>query len=225
MLTGVLKGEIISVERSIIRERALHVVETCCAGIEEAMMKRKMKNNGIQFTGMRSGKKLTPLLIALLYTAVGGIWILTSDSIVFMISRDPDIITRLQTYKGWFYVAITGSMLFWLIHRYGNKLMRAMDILSESEERYRIVVETALDAIITINAESTIVFANPAVERILGYSNAEIAGRKLDMLMPERFRQRHYDGIKRYRETGKRRVSWQNVEFPGLHKSGREIPL
>jgi diguanylate cyclase (GGDEF)-like protein/PAS domain S-box-containing protein len=102
---------------------------------------------------------------------------------------------------------------------------RAEEALKESEERYRTVVETALDAVITIDEESRIVFANPSAERIFGYTKAEMTGRPLTMLMPEHLRKLHLAGIKRHIESGERHIPWKAIEFPGLHKSGREIPL
>ena len=97
--------------------------------------------------------------------------------------------------------------------------------LKESEEHYRIVAETASDAIITIDESSTILFANPAAEKIFGYTAEELTGKPLTLLMPEYLRHVHRAGMRRYIETGRRHISWEAVELPGLHKSGREIPL
>ena len=97
--------------------------------------------------------------------------------------------------------------------------------LKESEEHYRIVAETASDAIITIDESSTILFANPAAEKIFGYTAEELTGKPLTLLMPEYLRHVHRAGMRRYIETTRRHISWEAVELPGLHKSGREIPL
>ena len=95
----------------------------------------------------------------------------------------------------------------------------------ESEESYRTLAETASDGIITVDETSTILFTNPAASKIFGYSSAELAGQCLTMLMPDYLRHLHRSGIRRYAETGKRHISWDGVELPGLHKSGKEIPL
>lgn len=97
--------------------------------------------------------------------------------------------------------------------------------MRKSEEPYRIIAETAPDAIITIDEKSRIVFVNTAAEKIFGYSKAELAGRPLTVLMPEPFRKRHRDAVSRYIETGERSISWTGARFPGLRKDGREIPL
>ena len=97
--------------------------------------------------------------------------------------------------------------------------------LRDSEERYRVIAETASDAILTIDEESRIVFANASAGRIFGHSSAELLGRDLTVLMPERMRDRHHEGLKRYRETGEKSIRWELLELPGLHKDGWEVPL
>jgi len=101
----------------------------------------------------------------------------------------------------------------------------AEEKLRESEERYRVIAETASDAIITINEQSNVLFANPAVRKVFGYTPDELAGCELTMLMPERLRAPHMNAMKRFAETGKRHISWEATELPGLHKDGREMPL
>lgn len=102
---------------------------------------------------------------------------------------------------------------------------RAEEALRQSEERYRIVTDTASEAIITIDENSTILFINPSTEKIFGYSAAEMIGESLTILMPEYLRHLHNAGMNRYLETERKHVSWEAVELPGLHKNGQEIPL
>ncbi|GEM_PF-154317 len=102
---------------------------------------------------------------------------------------------------------------------------RAAEALRESEERYRMVAQTATDAILTIDETSRILFVNPAAEKIFGHSVPEMLGQNLTMLMPEYTRHLHRAGLHRYLETGRRHISWEGIELPGLHKNGREVPL
>jgi PAS domain S-box-containing protein len=103
---------------------------------------------------------------------------------------------------------------------------RAEEALRESEDRFRTVAETASDAIIMINAESTIVFINAAAQNIFGYRVEEMRGRQLTMLMPEYLRHVHRQSLDRYIQTSEKHLaSWRSVELPGLHKRGQEIPL
>jgi len=101
----------------------------------------------------------------------------------------------------------------------------AEEALQESEERYRIVAETASDAIITIDEESTILYVNSAAEKIFGHPTREMLGQHLTILMPELLRHVHRAGISRYIETGQRHIGWEAIELPGLHQDGREVPL
>ncbi|MCA1635246.1 MAG: PAS domain S-box protein [Acidobacteria bacterium] len=100
-----------------------------------------------------------------------------------------------------------------------------LEELRESEARSRIVVETVADAIITIDEASVIRFVNPAAARVFGYPAEEMVGAHLTMLMPEYLRHLHEAGMARYVETGHKHIPWEGVELPGLHKSGREVPL
>lgn len=87
------------------------------------------------------------------------------------------------------------------------------------------VVETASDAIIVIDEQSTILFLNRATERIFGYREEELLRQQLTVLMPDCLRQLHKQAMQSYLETGKKHLSWQQVELSGLHKSGKEICL
>src|SRR5262249_39525999 len=99
------------------------------------------------------------------------------------------------------------------------------EALRESETRFRTLAETASDAIITIDANSTIIYINRAAEKIFGYPVSEMLGQDLTMLMPEYLRHVHRAGLNRYLETGQRHIGWSAVELPGLHRDGREVPL
>jgi len=103
--------------------------------------------------------------------------------------------------------------------------LRAEARLQESEERYRIIAETASDAFITIDEASTMLFVNPATERMFGYSAAEMLNESLLMLMPKEFHARHRHGIEQYIATGKRHIPWEAVPAKGKHKTGSEFPL
>jgi PAS domain S-box-containing protein len=95
----------------------------------------------------------------------------------------------------------------------------------ESEESYRIVAETASDAIIKIDENSKILFVNSAVKRIFGFTVEEMLGQSLTMIMPENLRERHRAGFRRYLETGVRHLHWEGLEISALHKNGQTFPL
>ncbi len=92
-------------------------------------------------------------------------------------------------------------------------------------DEFRIFAETAADAILVIDRASIILFANHAAGRIFGHTLAEMLGQELTLLMPDYLRHAHRAGVERYLSDGQKHISWQSVELPGLHKSGRIIPL
>jgi PAS domain S-box-containing protein len=94
-----------------------------------------------------------------------------------------------------------------------------------SEERYRVVVETANDAVVGADESGVIQFANPATMRVFGYDPAELIGKPLTVLMPEYMRKLHENGFGRYLATGQRHINWQGTELTGLRKNGQEFPL
>ncbi len=102
---------------------------------------------------------------------------------------------------------------------------RAEQALTDSETRYRIVAETASDAIITIDQDSRILYANGAVGKIFGYEQAELHSHDLTLLMPDYLRHLHEAALERYVVTGVRHMHWEAIEIPALHKNGTEIPM
>lgn len=114
---------------------------------------------------------------------------------------------------------------FAMVARDITERLEAGKSLRESEARSRVVAETALDAIISVDDTGRIQFANAATANVFGYEPAELVGLPLTTLMPERLRQAHTLGFERHKQSGKRRLDWHGVEFMGLHKSGSEFPV
>lgn len=100
--------------------------------------------------------------------------------------------------------------------------MRSTSTVSAS---FEALADSATDAIVIIDDASIITFANPAVERVFGFTRAELIGQPLDVLMPERLRGAHHRGIASYLATGRRNISWSGVALPGRRKDGTEVPL
>jgi PAS domain S-box-containing protein len=88
------------------------------------------------------------------------------------------------------------------------------------------LLDSAMDAIVTVDEAQRIVMYNRAAERIFGWTAAEALGRPLAMLLPERFRGAHADHLTRFGATGvtSRRMSGSSVVF-GLRKDGDEFPV
>jgi PAS domain S-box-containing protein len=108
--------------------------------------------------------------------------------------------------------------------RHATTLAEAHEALAIGEAQYRLLADTATDAIVTVDDSGRILFANPAVERLFGYSPEEVVGEPLSMLAPERDRQRHeavFDGVR----AGRYQVSVSAARVAGLRKDGRELAL
>ena len=94
----------------------------------------------------------------------------------------------------------------------------------EGQARLRAILESAVDAIITINDEGVIESLNPATERLFGYSAAEMIGQNISLLMPESHRGAHDGYLRRYLSTGKRRMIGIGRELPARRKDGSTFP-
>ncbi|HYJ91956.1 MAG TPA: PAS domain S-box protein, partial [Pyrinomonadaceae bacterium] len=135
-------------------------------------------------------------------------------------------------WQRWWFVGLAVLMLLGSVYALDRfrvfktrQVENALAKSEESETRFRTLAETASDAIITIDINSHIVYANEAARKIFGYEPNELVGEKLTYLMPEDLRPRHEEGFGNYVSTGRKNIPWAGVELPGRHKDGHEIPL
>ena len=97
--------------------------------------------------------------------------------------------------------------------------------LKESEERSRAITHSAQDAVVTSDSEGNIAGWNPAAETLFGYTESEVIGQPMTLLIPERYRGVHLAGMHRIRSGGEHRVIGKAVELNGLRTDGSEFPL
>ena len=98
--------------------------------------------------------------------------------------------------------------------------------LRESEERTRLIVDNALDAVIAMDVEGNITGWNLQAEAIFGWSQAEAMAQPLgSLIVPPRFREEHNQGLARFRETGEGAVLNKRLEISAYHKAGHEFPV
>jgi PAS domain S-box-containing protein len=103
---------------------------------------------------------------------------------------------------------------------------RAEDALRASEERTRLIVETALDAVVTMDNTGHITGWSPRAEATFGWSRSDVMGRLLaDTIVPPRDRDAHRRGLERYLATGEAAVLNRRIEVMALHRDGREFPV
>ncbi|WP_323192787.1 GAF domain-containing protein [Halostella sp. PRR32] len=87
------------------------------------------------------------------------------------------------------------------------------------------IADAASEAIVTIDADSTIRYVNAAVEEVFGYPPSDLLGEPLTALMSDEMAARHEAGMAEYLQTGKKTLDWDYTVLPGRHRDGREIQL
>src|SRR6267378_3422094 len=98
--------------------------------------------------------------------------------------------------------------------------------LRESEERVRAVLNSALSAVLVIDAEGKIADWNARAEKMFGWTRREALGRELaETIIPSRYREAHRHGLKRYLTTGEGPVVNQLIEMSALRRDGSEFPV
>jgi PAS domain S-box-containing protein len=138
---------------------------------------------------------------------------------------------RSETENLWASIAIlaTGGGALLLLTALAIPVTRTLASLYETEHRERArksaVLESALEAIITMDADGEIVEFNPAAERIFGYFRSEAIGRPMaDLIIPERLRSAHHAGLARHLATGETKILGRRLEMPAVRGDGTEFP-
>lgn len=98
--------------------------------------------------------------------------------------------------------------------------------LKESFEVQKLIMDSALDAIVCIDINGIISFWNPVAEKIFGWSSSEVVGNTLsETIIPERYREMHSEGMKRYLQTGTANVLNRTIEVTALNRKGEEFSI
>jgi PAS domain S-box-containing protein len=102
---------------------------------------------------------------------------------------------------------------------------RAEEALQQSEERTRLIVESALDAAVTIDTASKIIGWNTQAELVFGWSRQEALGRSIELILPPQYRAAHHHGMKHFLTTGEGPVLNRRFETTALRRDGVEFPV
>jgi len=120
---------------------------------------------------------------------------------------------------------IEAHVLARVIH-YAVERRAAAARLRERDAHYRSIVESSLDAIVSIDESGRITEFNPAAESMFGRSRSQVIGEDLaDVIIPERLRAQHRAGMARYAATGESAVTDRRREMSGLRADGSEFPV
>lgn len=134
----------------------------------------------------------------------------------------------------WIYTTgiICSVFFFTIAYSISNTKRKALQIardmtraLRENQEHLAAVADTAQEAIITANAEGLIVYFNKSAASIFGRSRADVLGKKIQLLMPERYRNAHEKGMERFIDTRDPKIIGRTVELHGLHPEKGEFPI
>lgn len=105
-----------------------------------------------------------------------------------------------------------------------ESLQSCREEYGKAKEQYEKVLDSAPDAMIFVNRDSRIIYVNAQVEVAFGYSQDEVEGKDLEMLIPERYRGRHGDAVKGYFEFPRLRNMGSGLEIYARRKDGTEFP-
>lgn len=120
-----------------------------------------------------------------------------------------------KEYKGhlWKYTDITNRI-------------KSQILLEQSEERNRLIMESALNAIISIDSNGKINFWNKQAEQIFGWKKEEVLGKSLqENIIPNQHKVAHSNGLKHYINTGEGPVLNKLLELPAIKKNGTEVTI
>lgn len=169
-------------------------------------------------TNSRRGRLLVffgPVLAA-------GIVTVSLSALAGLFGWHSELMLSMSSVSGALLLALVTALLAWQIFE-RNETRNA---LHNVEARVGSIMDSAMDAIVSCDEQSRIVLFNHAAERVFGYATEDIIGRRLDVLMPQRFRERHEDHISHFGRTGQttRRMGDQTVLW-ALRSSGEEFPI
>lgn len=107
-----------------------------------------------------------------------------------------------------------------------DDVKRSQEDLRTAEEKNRLIIDTALDAVVTMNAEGTVTSWNKQAEIIFGWNHIDAVGRRMsDLIIPERERAAHERGLRHFLVTGEGPLLRRRVEVTAVRRGGVEFPV
>lgn len=121
-----------------------------------------------------------------------------------------------------------GAFMWWALRHFRKLAQKCKDTeraLEISESRFKAIMYSTNDAIIASDDEGKIIFWNKAAESIFGYSQEEALDNLLTIIIPERYRAAHTQGVNRLRLASGTKPIGKTIELTGLRKDGSEFPI
>jgi PAS domain S-box-containing protein len=121
--------------------------------------------------------------------------------------------------------ARTPANLHWMIRDISER-KRGEEALKRREEHFRLILESSLDAVVTINEQGTIIGWNRQAESVFGWKRHEAVGRSLaGLIIPEQYREAHRRGLEHFLRTGEGPLLGKRLELTALRRGGQEFPI
>ncbi|MDO8293520.1 MAG: EAL domain-containing protein [Gallionella sp.] len=158
------------------------------------------------------------LSVSIYYAIVGGIRSIALSARAF---ADGDLNTRIKL--------DTRDELSWLgdsFNEMADGFIAMLETHREDEARLRATIETAMDAVVQINADGIITGWNSQTEKVFGWTREEAIGQVLHkMIIPPQYREAHLRGMAHFLASGVGTILNSRVELLGLHRDGHEFPV
>jgi two-component system, OmpR family, phosphate regulon sensor histidine kinase PhoR len=129
---------------------------------------------------VKSRSRSIAVKVTAVFVAVGTLWIVATDVLLYRFVEDPVLIGRIETAKGWLFIAMAAAFLYWIVDRAVRRLAR-------SDATLHAVVDSIRDGVLVVGPDRAIASANPAAARMLGEDRAD----RLVGIGPEEFTRRY----------------------------------
>ncbi len=163
----------------------------------------------------------SPIVIALIYIVVGFLWIQFSDQWVLAMFDDPESITRVQSLKGWFFVAASGFIIFLLVSQNNRMLGNVIRSLDRTNKKFESTIENAPVGIAHHKINEKWLEVNQSFCNLFGYERDELLKLGFDDIV-------HPDDLEKCRELDKKLVSgkiqYYEFEIKYIRKDGSIFP-
>jgi len=166
-----------------------------------------------------SGWYSRPFRLVLIYVLVGGLWAGVSDVVAVNFSFFPLAIDRL------IFVAVTAVLFYIVLREYRVVIEQSRAAERESAARVRAYFASAAEGLIVVDSRGRIVDANPKAEEMFGYRELELIGQRIEILVPERLREKHRGERSEYLKSPRSRPMGFGRDPVGRRKDGSEFPI